>query len=139
MNITGELPSQEVIELDQSFFPHPWTLKQWQEFDPKNDLLYVVRNPHLMGFALFGKSDDTAHLYKILLHPNERGNGQALLFWEHLTQDLKMAGFMKIYLEVEASNSRAISFYKKAGLKELRKIKGYYSTGEDALTMLMPL
>lgn len=140
MNITGEGPSPEVVKLDQNFFPHPWSDDQWKNFDPKNNLLYVLRiSGVITGFALYGISDDTAHLYKILLHPSHRGNGTAEKFWTGLSQELKTRGFSKIYLEVAASNLSAVGLYTKVGMKELRRIKGYYSNGEDALTMIMML
>lgn len=139
MNTSGEKPSQEVIDLDRAYFPHPWTEAEWGKFDLGN-LLYVLRKEgKVIGFALFGISDDTAHLYKILLVPTERGAGQAQSFWKDIIQDLKKKNFAQVYLEVAAQNLSALAFYRKVGMQELRIIKSYYSNGEDAVTMNLTL
>ncbi|MFP5386311.1 MAG: GNAT family N-acetyltransferase [Bacteriovoracia bacterium] len=142
MNITGnfqlEEASADVLQLDQDFFPHPWTSAQWEGLNWKTHSLYTWRERSLLvAFALFGTlpGDDAAHLYKILVLPERRGDGTAHKFWNQIARSLKDSGFFSIYLEVEASNDRAIAFYQKAGFTILRRNLGYYSNGEDALMM----
>lgn len=143
MNISGKLsvesPSQEVMELDQLFFPNPWTREQWSDFH--SHALFVWRETEVVGFALFGLApgDDTAHLFKILLHPSRRNDGTSVHFWKEIAQELKNRGQEKVYLEVAATNASAVAFYRKVGFSPLRTIKGYYSNGDDALTMLLTL
>jgi ribosomal-protein-alanine N-acetyltransferase len=141
MNIIGNILVSEVndsvISLDQAFFPIPWSRDQWLGTNPEHHLLFEWQlGGTSIGFALFGRAqgEETAHLYKILMHPEMQGQGQALLFWSEIVKELK-AEFRVVYLEVGASNLRAISFYRKQGFKELRRVKKYYSSGEDAVFM----
>jgi ribosomal-protein-alanine N-acetyltransferase len=141
-SITEEAVSEEVIHLDQTFFPTPWTRRMWQDLNLSTHTLFCCRrHDHLIGFALLWtmEGDDTAHLLKILLLNDSRGTGAATTFWSEIQKRLKEKGFSSAYLEVEANNLRAKAFYEKVGFQFLRRIKGYYSNGEDALTMSITL
>ncbi len=142
MNIIGKIHhasvSGEVMKLDATFFPNPWNEEQWRSLDLSQNILLEWRSGEkLLGFALLGAipGDDLAHLYKILILPELQGSGEAQAFWKEIIEFLKARGLQRIYLEVEASNGRAQKFYEKAGFRVLRKNKGYYSNGEDALMM----
>jgi ribosomal-protein-alanine N-acetyltransferase len=95
----------------------------------------------LKGFALLGTvpGDDVAHLYKIVIAQTDRGSGTSQEFWAQITKQLVLFGITRVYLEVQGDNSRAINFYLKLGFKTLRKAKGFYSNGSDALIMELTL
>lgn len=146
MNITGKIqiesPSEDVIDMDQHFFPNPWDKAHWNNLDLKLNQLFTWRNDSkLIGLALFGivPGDDVAHLYKIVISPKYRGQGVAAEFWLEITHKLLTIGIKSIYLEVESDNSRAIKFYEKLGFVILRKAKNFYSNGADALIMSITL
>lgn len=143
MNTTGKEYSvtEDIIQLDQAF-PNPWTREQWYNLDFHHHLLFSLRNQSdLNGYALFQAvpGDDTAHLLKIMIEPAKRGTSTSQEFWKEILVQLRSLNFLSIYLEVEATNARAIRFYEKSGFKLLRKNKAYYSNGEDALIMMMTL
>jgi ribosomal-protein-alanine N-acetyltransferase len=104
-------------------------------------LFQFAQDDKTIGFALFHlvPGDDVAHLLKILIVPEMRGEGFSPHLWTSTLQDLKNSGASSVYLEVAASNHRAIGFYEKCGFKQLRKSKAFYSDGEDALIMSMAL
>jgi ribosomal protein S18 acetylase RimI-like enzyme len=142
MNTIGKFQLQEtdpdILAMDQEYFPHPWTSEQWENLNWKTHSLFTWREGNqLVAFALFGtlSGDNAAHLYKILMLPERRGDGTIQKFWGPISDSLKESGFLSIYLEVEASNAQAIAFYRKMGFSILRRNKGYYSSGEDALMM----
>jgi ribosomal-protein-alanine N-acetyltransferase len=147
MNTTGKFMGQswdelsEVIEFDRHHFPQPWKAEQWQELDRKHSLLFQLKQKELLGFALFSrvKGDDLAHLLKICLSPELRGQGLALAFWTQIVEQLRLSGVSSVFLEVEETNLRAIHFYRKIGFEPLRLIKGFYSSGAHALTMQLML
>lgn len=147
MNTTGKFQVEStfpdaVIELDQKHFPHPWTMEQWKGLSPaQNHLFTWTLGNKLVGYALFQylTGDDTAHLLKILIDPDRQGSGESQRFWSAIKAHLKSADLESIYLEVEASNARAIGFYGKCGLTVIRRNKAYYSNGDDALIMTMTL
>lgn len=150
MSTTGKL---EVLDLnspghaqiqkwDEMFFQRPWTSKQWGELNSKHySLLTWTHEDQAIGFALFGtlSGDEAAHLYKIFILPEYRGKKEAELFLKSASEFLESRGFVRIYLEVEMNNPRAIGFYEKFGFQRLRVIKGYYSDGVDGLTMDLTL
>lgn len=147
MNTTGSFKhettvSPDVVEADQSFFPNPWTNSQWQMLDLSQNVILTWRKENvLVGYALFQivEGDDTAHLLKILILPNQRGGQSTKDFWLNILSFIKSRKCQSIYLEVEAGNGRAVSFYNRSGFKLLRRNKAYYSNGEDALTMSLTL
>jgi ribosomal-protein-alanine N-acetyltransferase len=146
MNITGRLHkekvSTEIISLDQTFFPTPWTTQQWIELNPETHSLYSWRiQDNLVGFSLLWtfEGEGAAHLLKILLLEESRGSGSSHLFWSAIENCLRARGFSSVYLEVEAKNLRAQGFYSKMGFQLLRRVKGYYSSGDDALMMSLTL
>ena len=148
MNTTGKLSRlnsahqsfSDIILLDQTHFPRPWSTKDWDNLNWNHHVLLNWEQGDItVAFALFGlvPADDVAHLLKICVEPSERGSGLAQLFWQRCVEELKVCGAKSIYLEVELPNQRAIGFYKKMGFVSLRTIKRYYSDGTDALTMQM--
>lgn len=150
MSITGRLLSLtpgdehwgEVLEMDQHYFPRPWSRPQWEDMDfSQNALLVWEEGERPMGFALFFHLplDPTAHLLKILMDPKERGQGKTVLFWRELSAVLKERGAKDVYLEVEEGNGRAIAYYQKIGFTKLRELKSYYSDGSNAVSMSLTL
>lgn len=136
MSITGNL--SQVIDLDQKFFDPPWSKTQWDEIDYSHHQLFVFEESNgVQGYALFTAvpGDDIAHLLKILVVPNLQGTLAASRFWAQILENLKAMGFSRVYLEVKATNTRAIGFYQKNGFKTLRKVKSYYSDGTDGVMM----
>ena len=147
MNTTGKFEvhsviPDEVIKLDQDYFPQPWIPPEWLSLNPAQNHLFTWKKENmLIGQALFQylAGDNTAHLLKILVLPDLRGKGETQLFWGEITKYLRSLGLQSVYLEVEARNARAIAFYEKSDFKILRKNKAYYSNGDDALIMSMTL
>ncbi len=131
-----------ILQLDQMYFPRPWSSNDWELLDfSHHHLLSWELEGQTVGFALisFLSGDDTAHLLKICLVPGQRARGIAQDFWSEITHWLKGSGIEKVFLEVEEPNVRAIGFYQKVGFRELRRVKGYYSDGVNGLMMSLTL
>lgn len=148
MNTTGNLLElsdssdlNEIVMMDERYFPHPWKMSQWMELDFGHHLLYTWNNKRLEGFALFSfvSGDDTAHLYKIQVDPAFQGQGVSMAFWSGIMENLRQKGAKSVYLEVESGNERAVGFYKKVGFTCLRRVKSYYSNGSDGLMLQITL
>lgn len=150
MNTTGKLEVvlkddahwSSLVNMDQAYFPRPWTADSWKSLDLNHHLLYAwMAGNKLAGFALFSapRGDETAHLLKILVIPELRDSGNAGLFWEKIRDELLQNHFSSVYLEVEESNGRAQGFYRKLGFSLLRRVKSYYSDGADAVMMQLTL
>jgi ribosomal protein S18 acetylase RimI-like enzyme len=140
--VTPDDPAlQDIIGLDQLFFPRPWNPLMWQEIWKHHLLFKVECSGRLSGFALFSlvDGDDTAHLLKICVHPDWRVPDFTSQFWLYCLSQLKNEEARRVFLEVEESNLRAISFYLRQGFAQLHTIKGYYSDGAGACVMELVL
>lgn len=150
MNITGKLlrvqlndpQFEKVLLIDQADFPRPWNRNDWTSLDFRfHHLLIFEGRFDVDGFCLFSivPGDDSAHLLKICLIKELRGQGKAVQFWSEILRYLEGQSVNSVFLEVESDNSDAIRFYSKVSFNRLRLIKGYYSDGKDALTMSLTL
>lgn len=150
MNTTGKFHSvskadtywDQILILDKSFFPRPWKDSDWNSLDLTRHKLWAFTHENrLVGYALLAtvSGDETAHLLKILVHPDFRGTEIAGLFWLEISRSLQTLHFQYVYLEVEESNERARRFYSRLGFQVLRRVKSYYSDGADGVMMQLTL
>lgn len=126
------------VQLDQDLMHYPWTEAQWLEtFTSSFAVFHWPEDLTLKGFALYQLSplDKLAHLLKIAMVPEVRGQGETQRFWESQIATLRTQGFERIYLEVATNNPAAAGFYRKMGFKMLREVKGFYKDGQNAWTM----
>lgn len=135
-----EALSQKIFELDNKYFPTPWSQEKWIELfttNPGDHLLGVaLLGESLLGFILFGTSNpDSAHLYKILVDPNERKKDLGSELIRRASSLLKKRHFKTSFLEVEESNSNALSLYRKHGYKVLVTKKDFYGAERNAYAM----
>lgn len=78
----------------------------------------------------------TAEMYNFAVHPDQQGRGIGQFLFEHVLERLKIYGTNKIWLEVRASNNRAIGFYRRNGFLKAGTRKNYYTNPtEDALIL----
>lgn len=142
MNTIGEIQGfhPEVFELDQRLFPWPWTKEDWEKLDEFKKLYGFWVSGKLQGFCLIHHmpGDDSLHLLKIAIEPALRGSAESEVFWENLLKEFKKLS-LKVFLEVESSNERALGFYRKKGFLPLRLMKRYYSNGSDGWSMELTL
>lgn len=142
----GEI-GQEIIELDRDYFPIPWSENAWLEGHGRDYLLLGCfkenrskgSSPYgLVGFCLFRTlvGDPQAHLLKILIDPDYRGQKLGLSLLRLAKETLKDQGFKEIFLEVKGSNVAAIKLYKKEGFQVVHKVSGYYGEQGDGVMML---
>ncbi len=123
-------------DLDLAFFPQPWTEKDWKElFESEQERFLLVGEG---GFVLFNISsaDSFAHLLKIIVHPERRGQklGEKLL--QESLRLLSHRDIRHFYLEVEEGNTAAINLYEKCGFQKIHVKKNFYSNGSSAVIML---
>ncbi len=144
-----------MLELDQLCFGGLWTLAGYQREleSPNSDLLGLFSPPApcplppapcplrspcppLLAIGCLWAILEEAHVTILAVHPQCRrqGLGQALLI--ALLKAALHRGLERATLEVRASNSSALSLYKKFDFKLAGRRRGYYQdTGEDALIL----
>ena len=86
----------------------------------------------LVGFISLGISD-IIDIETVLVKKEFRNKGVAFSLIERAITLAKEVNANSVMLEVRASNTPAISLYKKANFKQISVRKKYYDNGEDAL------
>lgn len=88
----------------------------------------------ILGGAFLRKMlDDMWELTMIGVFPEYRGMGVGRMLMEEV---LRVAPG-DIYLHVEVNNERAIRLYRAFGFEIVKRVKKFYSTGEDAYLMVL--
>ncbi len=132
---------EKVFSLDVSFFPLPWGKEAWSSCSDNGNLLsLLLLDQEISGFILYCLLPDlTAHLLKILVLPELRGQNYAEKLFKESLEKLRELKARSIYLEVAQGNTRACRFYDKNHFQKLHLKKGYYSNGENAWSMALEL
>ena len=90
----------------------------------------------LVGFIFARMLWDEMHVMKIAVDPRHRRRGVATALLEAAQAEAGVHEAMNVLLEVRASNSTAIAFYRNAGFATIGIRPNYYpQTGEPALVM----
>ncbi len=136
---------EDILSIDSKHLAYPWKKELWHDVFINQDsrflLCAALQGGRLAGFSLFELNNWSlqAHLLKIVICPEVRGSGLASRLFLFCKDHIVETGMKEIYLEVEAGNTRAISFYRKNLFLTLCVKSGYYSDGADAQAMLLSL
>lgn len=90
----------------------------------------------LAGFAVAGMIPPESELECIGIAPAFQRRGGATALWNTLASELRGRQVTETFLEVRASNGRALSLYGKLGFRETaRRLRYYADPPEDAILM----
>jgi len=108
--------------------------------DPGGTILVAevedARPPEVVGFAVFHRVLDEAELRNLAIEPSHQRKGFGRSLLETGIRTLHESGVRQLFLEVRASNHRAVAFYAIAGFQVLYTRHHYYQDPyEDALVM----
>ncbi|HJS04046.1 MAG TPA: ribosomal protein S18-alanine N-acetyltransferase [Variovorax sp.] len=97
----------------------------------------------LIGYFVAMKGVDEVHLLNITVAPAFQGQGWAPLMLEALAGWSRGQNAQWLWLEVRASNLRAMAIYERQGFRRVGVRKGYYpaegNAREDAVVMSLRL
>jgi ribosomal-protein-alanine N-acetyltransferase len=97
----------------------------------------------LIGYFVAMKGVDEVHLLNITVAPAFQGQGWAPLMLEALSGWSRGQNAQWLWLEVRASNLRALAIYERQGFRRVGVRKGYYPAEgharEDAVVMSLRL
>ena len=82
----------------------------------------------ILGFAICKIYDERLHIMSIAIDKKSRKEGYAT----KLIEELKKLNYKTISLYVMVSNIPAISLYEKNGFKQIKVMKDYYTTLNNA-------
>jgi ribosomal-protein-alanine N-acetyltransferase len=100
--------------------------------------LWVMEHPvaGILAYAVLWCVIDQAELANIAVRSDFRGQGYASRMLERVLQIARDRQVESIYLEVRASNKRAVELYERFGFSRVGVRKTYYDKPkEDALVM----
>jgi ribosomal-protein-alanine acetyltransferase len=111
--------------LDAAASGFPWSESQFAESLASHRVEVVEEGGEVVGFAVHQRVLDEAELLNIAVAPGAQGRGLGGRLLRHLL-DAHRGVARRLFLEVRASNGRAIDLYQRHGFVRLGVRKGYY-------------
>lgn len=129
---------KRVYEIESMSFDQSYGIQIFQQlYEMGIGFLVAEDEGYVVGYVMFWlKYENQGHIISLAVDRNYRRMGYA-------TQLLaKAIGILflitdTIYLEVRASNTGAIEFYKKFHFIQDRIVPNYYESGEDAVVLYL--
>ena len=132
----------DMMEIENQSFPAPWTRNSYEQLAVLDDVdIWIARlGPELVGYMLLQRSGDDMELHTFAVKPKYRRQGIGAKLLEHMRDQARQKGVIRIHLKVRPSNYEAKALYEKFGFKIMGMWHAYYhDDGEDALVMKMEL
>lgn len=137
-----ETDIEELLALEKTAFPSPWTENMFKnELNNGYGHYWVLRSDHrVTAYGGFWLVCGECHITNIAVHEDFRHMGQGKVILEHLIDMAQRYGAHDITLEVRPTNEAAQALYKSHGFLQKGLRKHYYEdNGEDALIMWLHL
>ena len=132
----------EAYEIEVLTNPSPWSIDNFKSsFEVGHHGLVCKEDNKMLGFLIFSPIKPEAHLLSIAVIETQQYKGIGSLLLKSMISQCKAMGINQVFLEVRASNEKAIGFYQKYGFKKDAIRENYYSGDipEDALLMSLGL
>ena len=133
---------EEAYEIEVLTNPSPWSIDNFKSsFEVGHHGLVCKEDNKMLGFLIFSPIKPEAHLLSIAVIETQQYKGIGSLLLKSMISQCKAMGINQVFLEVRASNEKAIGFYQKYGFKKDAIRENYYSgdISEDALLMSLGL
>ncbi|MDB0065944.1 ribosomal protein S18-alanine N-acetyltransferase [Gammaproteobacteria bacterium] len=133
---------EEAYEIEVLTNPSPWSIDNFKSsFEVGHHGLVYKEDNKMLGFLIFSPIKPEAHLLSIAVIETQQYKGIGSLLLKSMISQCKAMGINQVFLEVRASNEKAIGFYQKYGFKKDAIRENYYSDDipEDALLMSLGL
>lgn len=134
-----------MLAVEQAATAFPWTLALFTScFGERyfNAVAVADGSGQVQGFYVGEYIAGQASLFDIAVHPDAQGQGYGKALLEHFIDSAISKGAFECWLEVRASNHKAIALYQQAGFVQTGLRPNYYPTPngkEDAVLMALPL
>ena len=101
-----------------------------------------LEQKRIQGFGMFFEVDNFLDLYSLFVSPKYRKRGIATTIIDCAVNHCKKKNLIKIVLEVNEKNKKALNFYISKSFTKTGRRKNYYQLGEnyfDAILMEMKI
>ena len=102
---------------------------------PTRRVVVAEDDGQVIGYGAVAVAGDVADLTRIVVAEAHRRSGVASTVLAALHEAALQAGVARVLLEVAASNTGALAFYRAHGYLEISRRRAYYATGDEALVM----
>ena len=136
--LAARLP--QVLLVEQRAYAHPWSLANFRDaLNSGYEARLLTGGATVLGYFVAMKGLDEVHLLNITVDPAFQRQGWARLMLDALAIWARGQGAQWLWLEVRASNLRAMQGYENQGYRRVGSRKAYYPAGdgqrEDAVVM----
>lgn len=128
-----------ICRIEPTIYSHPWTYGNFKDSLDSGYSAWVMEiADEVVGYALMMMVLDEAHLLNISIDQSYQGQGLGRALLAHMVDVSRRHRAAHMFLEVRASNTRAIALYEAMGFCEMGIRRNYYPTKqgrEDAVLM----
>ncbi len=127
-----------VCAIEQQVQYAPWTEQLFTDGLERHWCVVAEKAEHIVGFAVVQFIIDEASLLNIAVAPTQQKQGVGRILLEEVIAQATAKKATTVFLEVRASNLRAIAMYQLAGFNEMGLRKNYYPTanGKEHAVMM---
>lgn len=132
-----------IIDIERAAYPFPWTRGNFVDCLSSAYACFGLQlGKQLAGYSIFHWAAQEAHLLNLCVDPKWQGMSYGSLLLERTINYVTIKGNQSMFLEVRASNSRAVTLYQNRGFFVIGCRRGYYRADggrEDAVVMRLDL
>lgn len=133
-----------VVAIEQSTYSHPWSRGNFLDaIQSGYEGQLLMAEDTLIGYFVAMNGVEEVHLLNITVAPTFQRQGWAQVMLDALAIWSRGQGAQWLWLEVRASNARALHVYEQHGYQRVGLRKGYYpgpaGRREDAVVMSFKL
>jgi len=133
----------EVMAVERLAYPIPWTLGIFRDCLRVGYCCWVyTRSGQIIGYGVMSVAAGEAHILNVCILPQLQGQGLGRRLLRRLITLAGRHGADTVFLEVRASNRKALHLYLDMGFNEIGLRRGYYPLAkghEDAVVMALSL
>ena len=128
----GQIYNLQINNADD-FGNNIWSRLEINNLIKKNGFystIYIEQR-RVEGFGMFFEVDNFLDLYSLFVSPKYRKRGIATTIIDCAVNHCKKKNLIKIVLEVNEKNKKALNFYISKSFTKIGRRKNYYQLGED--------
>ncbi|TVQ40544.1 MAG: ribosomal-protein-alanine N-acetyltransferase [Wenzhouxiangella sp.] len=133
----------QITAIEQASYPFPWSRGIFADCLRIGYRCLVLEvSGEISGYSVSSLALDEGHLLNLCVASNWRRQGLGVVLLDQVVRDAKLAGMVRLFLEVRPSNQGARKLYKTNGFRVIGRRPGYYPADdgrEDAVIMVRHL
>ena len=117
----------DVLHIEQRAYSHPWTRGNFLDSHKAGyQVITLLGDASVLGYFVAMPGVQEVHLLNITVDPAYQRQGLGIMMLDALVIWSRGQAAKWLWLEVRASNARAICVYERYGFKRVGERKNYY-------------